>query len=204
MKKMIYVLVIFFLSLTLFSCAKKSDTSSTTTTTTELEGVWKTNCYIDSDNLSYYYITTISVTGTNLEIKDEIHSDSSCNTDDGILASNFSSLSIGEEISFSSGATGHKFTMNLDSIKYTPETTAAVISLLSDRTCGYGDWALNTEKDITGKTCGSLTIPGTIPVANTTYLSIYKLVGNNLYLGSFGTTGSYPDRVSNEPAYIKQ
>ena len=104
MKKMIYVLVISFLSLTLFSCAKKSDTSSTTTTTTELEGVWKTSCYIGSVNLSYY-ITTISVTGTNLGIKDEIHSDSSCNTDDGIFASNFSSLSIGEEISFSSGAT---------------------------------------------------------------------------------------------------
>ena len=198
MKKMIYVLVILFLSLTLFSCAKKSDTSSSTTTT-ELEGVWKTSCYIDSDNLSYY-ITTISVTGTNLEIKDEIHSDSSCNTDDGILASNFSSLTIGEERTYSSGSKGHRFTMNLDSIKYTPETTAAVISLLSDRTCGYGDWALNTEKDITGNTCGSTIIPS----ANTTFLSQYKLVGNNFYLGTFGTTGSYPDGVSNEPAYIKQ
>ena len=198
MKKMIYVLVILFLSLTLFSCAKKSDTSSTTTTT-ELEGAWQTSCYLGSDNLSY--ITTISVTGTNLEIKDESHDDSSCNTDNGTLVASFSSLSIGEEeLSFSSGATGHKFTMNLDSIKYTPETTASVISLLTDRACGYGDWALNTEKDITGKTCRSLTIP----VANTTYLSIYKLVGNNLYLGSFGTTGSYPNSVSDAKAYIKQ
>ena len=108
-------------------------------------------------------------------------------------------MSIGEEISYSSGATGHKFTMNLDSLKYTPETTAAVISLLSDRTCGYGDWALNTEKDITGNTCGSTTIPS----ANTTFLSQYKLVVNNLYLGSFGTTGSYPNSVNSTPAYIK-
>ena len=197
--KNLYIILILIFSFTIFSCAKKSDTSSTTTTTTELEGVWKTSCYISSDNLSYY-ITSISVTGTNLEIKDEIHSDSSCNTDDGIFASNFSSLSIGEEISFSSGATGHKFTMNLDSIKFTPETTASVISLLTDRACGYGDWALNTEKDVTGKTCGSVTMP----VANTTYLSMYKLVGNNFYLGTFGTTGSYPDGVSNEPPYIKQ
>ena len=161
--------------------------------------MWKTSCYIDSDNLSYY-ITTISVTGTNLEIKDEIHSDSSCNTDDGILASNFSSLTIGEERTYSSGSTGHRFTMNLDSIKYTPETTAAVISLLSDRTCGYGDWTLNTEKDITGNTCGSTTIPS----ANTTFLSQYKLVVNNLYLGEFGITGSYPGSVKNTPVYIKQ
>ena len=139
--KNIYIILILFLSFTIYSCAKKSDTSSTTTTSTitELEGAWKTSCYLSSDNLSY--ITTISVTGTNLEIKDEIHSDSSCNTDDGILASNFSSVTIGEERTYSSGSTGHRFTMNLDSIKYTPETTAAVISLLSDRTCGYGDWA---------------------------------------------------------------
>ena len=195
---MIYVLVILFLSLTLFSCAKKSDTSSTTTTT-ELEGAWQTSCYLGSDNLSY--ITTISVTGTNLGIKDESHDDSSCNTDNGTLVASFSSLSIGEEeLSFSSGATGHKFTMNLASFKYTPETAADVSYVNTNSICGYSDWALNTEKDITGKTCGSLTIP----VANTTYLSIYKLVGNNLYLGSFGTTGSYPNSVSNAKAYIKQ
>ena len=91
MKKMIYVLVICFLSFTLFSCAKKSDTSSTTTTT-ELEGAWQTSCYLGSDNLSY--ITTISVTGTNLGIKDESHDDSSCNTDNGTLVASFSSLSV--------------------------------------------------------------------------------------------------------------
>ena len=203
MKKILYVLLISLLSLTIFSCAKKSDTSSSTTTT-ELEGVWKTSCYIDSDNLSYY-ITTISVTGTNLEIKDESHDDSSCNTDNGTLVASFSSLSIGEEeLSFSSGATGHKFTMNLASFKYTPETAADVSYVNTNSICGYSDWALNTEKDITGKTCGSLTIPVTIPVANTTYLSIYKLVGNNLFLGSFGTTGSYPNSVNDAKAYVKQ
>ena len=52
MKKMIYVLVISFLSLTIVSCAKKSDTSSTTTTTTSessfappswIHGAWVDN-----------------------------------------------------------------------------------------------------------------------------------------------------------------
>ena len=194
MKKMIYVLVISFLSFTLFSCAKKSDTSSTTTTT-ELEGAWQTSCYLFSaDNLSY--VTTISVTGTNLEIKDESHDDSSCNTDNGTLVASFSSLSIGEEeLSFSSGATGHKFTMNLASFKYTPETAADVSYVNTNSICGYSDWALNTEKDITA--CFSSTIP-----ANTTFLNIYKLVGNNLYLG-FGTA-SFPNSVNNEKSYIKQ
>ena len=198
--KNIYIILIFIFSFTIFSCAKKSDTSSSTSTTTELEGKWKTSCYLDSRN-NHFYITTISVTGTNLEIKDESHDDSSCNTDNGTLVASFSSLSIGEEeLSFSSGATGHKFTMNLASFKYTPETAADVSYVNTNSICGYSDWALNTEKDITGKTCGSFTIP----VANTTYLSIYKLVGNNLYLGSFGTTGSYPNSVNDANAYIKQ
>ena len=33
---------------------------------------------------------------------------------------------------------------------------------------------------------------------------MYKLVGNNLLIGNFGTTGSYPDSVSNEPVFIKE
>ena len=96
---------------------------------------------------------------------------------------------------FSSGATGHKFTMNLVSFKYTPETAADVSYVNTNSICGYSDWALNTEKDITA--CFSSTIP-----ANKTFLNIYKLVGNNLYLG-FGTA-SYPNSVNNEKSYIKQ
>ena len=92
--KNFYIILILFFSFAIFSCAKKSDTSSTTTTT-ELEGAWQTSCYLGSDNLSY--ITTISVTGTNLGIKDESHDDSSCNTDNSTLVANFSSLSINED-----------------------------------------------------------------------------------------------------------
>ena len=198
MRHLLIIFYIFLFSFTIISCAKKSS-EETNSTTTELEGKWKTSCYLDSRN-NHFYITTISVTGTNLEIKDEAHHDSSCNTDDETTVWSNSSLSIGEEVTYSSGATGHKFTMNLASFKYTPETAADVSYVNTNSICGYSDWALNTEKDITGKTCGSFTIP----VANTTYLSIYKLVGNNLYLGSFGTTGSYPNSVSDAKAYIKQ
>ena len=193
MKKLIYVFLIPFISLTIISCAKKSS-EETNSTTTESEGKWTTICYLDSSD-NHFYITTISVTGTNLEIKDEAHHDSSCNTDDVTTVMSFSSFSIGEEVTYSSVATGHKFTMNFDSLKYTPETAAVVSDLNTNSYCEYSDWALNTEKDITA--CFSSTIP-----ANTTFLNIYKLVGNNLYLG-FGST-SYPDSVDNEKAYIKQ
>jgi len=193
MRHILIIVSIFLFSFTIISCAKKSS-EETNSTTTELEGKWKTICYLDSSD-NHFYITTISVTGTNLEIKDEAHHDSSCNTDDVTTVMSFSSFSIGEEVTYSSVATGHKFTMNFDSLKYTPETAAVVSDLNTNSYCEYSDWALNTEKDITA--CFSSTIP-----ANTTFLNIYKLVGNNLYLG-FGST-SYPDSVDNEKAYIKQ
>jgi hypothetical protein len=103
MKKLIYVLMISLLSLTIFSCAKKSDTSSTTTTT-ELEGTWSAACYVTTDNLSYK--NTITVSGTDVIAKYEVHSDSSCNTDIYNWEDTYSSLSIGDEGSFTSGATG--------------------------------------------------------------------------------------------------
>ena len=48
MKKMIYVLVISLLSLTIFSCAKKSDTSSTTTTTSFAPPSWIHGAWVDN------------------------------------------------------------------------------------------------------------------------------------------------------------
>ena len=57
MKRIIFVLVISLLSLTIFSCAKKSDTSSTTTTTSFappswIQGAWTDN--ISSSSKSGY------------------------------------------------------------------------------------------------------------------------------------------------------
>ena len=54
MKNIIYVLAISLLSLTIFSCAKKSDSSSTIETT-ELEGTWSAACYVGTDNNSHKY-----------------------------------------------------------------------------------------------------------------------------------------------------
>lgn len=197
MKNMIYVLAVLLLSLTIFSCAKKSDTSSTTATT-EVEGTWSAACYVDTDNLSNK--NTITVSGTDVIYKIEVHSDSSCNTDLLTYEDTYSSLSIGDNASFSSGATGHEFTFNVVSFKATPETTAMASAFNAASTCGVSDWALDTATDYTGKTCGSTVYDA----ANTTYLGLYKLVGNNLFLGGFSSTGSYPTSVLNTITYVKQ
>ena len=63
--KNIYIILILFLSFTIYSCAKKSDTSSTTTTNTELEGAWVSSCH---SAWSSYWIKTWTFTGSALVV----------------------------------------------------------------------------------------------------------------------------------------
>ena len=92
----------------------------TYTNPTELEGRWVSSC-VASDN--YYLITTIAVSGTNVTDKYEYHSDSSCANDSYSFDATYSSLSIGDAMTFdtygSSGGSGHEFTMTIDTNTYT-------------------------------------------------------------------------------------
>ena len=194
----IYIILILFLSFTIISCAKKSDTSSTsTTTTTEVEGTWVTSCFLSG---GVYRIHTITVTGTDIVVKYEWHTDSSCSTDFAMWEDTYDSLSIGDEVTFSDDTKGHKFTLEVVSFKLTPQTASVVSVLNTDNSCGYSDWALNTAKDYSGKTCASTAFA----VANTSVQGLYNLVGNNLFLGTLNTTGSYPTGVSTSITYVKQ
>ena len=195
--KNIYIILILFLSFTIYSCAKKSDTSSTTATTTELEGTWLTSCYTSSDN--YTNIGKIVVSGTNVVHTSEAHSDTSCANDYSKWEYSYASLSIGDEVTFDDGTKGHKYTLNVDSFKHTPQSSSYVNHLNSSTACGYSDWTSNTVRDVTGLTCGS-----TYPVKNTTSKGLYNLVGNNLFLGGHITTGSYPTGVTTTITYVKQ
>ncbi len=195
MKNILQIILISLFCLTFISCAKKDDSS---TTTTELEGTWSAACYVDTDNNSRK--NTITVSGTDVIVKYEVHSDSSCNNDLFTWEDTYSSLSIGDEISFDSGATGHRYTFNVVSFKLTPQTTDLVSALNAESSCGVSDWALDTATNYTGKTCGSTVYDA----ANTTYLGLYKLVGNNLFVGGFSSTGSYPTSVSNTITFVKQ
>ena len=201
--KNIYIILILFLSFTIYSCAKKTSTSSTTTptttttTTTEVEGTWVTSCFLSG---GVYRINTITVTGTDIVVKYEWHTDSNCSTDYALWEDTYDNLAIGDEITFSDATKGHEFTLEVVSFKLTPQIASKVNSLNTDNFCNYSDWALNTAKDYTGKTCGSTAYA----VTNTSVQGMYNLVGNNLFFGTFSTTGSYPDNVSTEITYVKQ
>ena len=179
---------------------QKSDTSSTTTdnttTNTELEGTWLTSCLTSG---SYYKIYTIIVTGTDVVVKTESHTDSSCSTDFALWEDTYDSLSIGDEVTFSDATKGHKFTLQVVSFKHTPQTASAASALNTAGWCGYSNWAQQIAKDYTGKTCGSTAYA----VANTSVQGMYNLVGNNLFLGTLNTS-SYPTEVSTSITYVKQ
>ena len=181
-----------FLSFTIYSCAKKSDTSSTTTTTTELEGTWLTSCYSSG---SYYKLYTLIVTGTGVVLKKEMHHDSNCSTDNNTQEWTYSSLSIGDAVTYDNGTkTGAYFSMILSGATETPNSSYDVTWVNDNSYCGYSDWELNVAKDITGKTC----VGTTIISANAKLLSLYKKESSNtIQLGSFNIESyGYPSSVS--------
>ena len=197
-QKTIFIVIIFFQIFFLYSCAKEDDSSSgSSSSTTELEGTWATNCFLSG---SYYRIQKLEVTGTDAKVNYELHTDSNCNTDVYLYEDTYSSFTVGDEVTFSSGLKGKKFTINIESFKLTPQSSSSVTTLNNASTCGSTDWSLNTAKDYTGLTCGSTTYAA----KNTTTRGLYRLDGNNLTLGDLLTSGSYPTSVYTSPIYVKQ
>jgi len=185
--KNIYIILILFLSFTIYSCAKKSD--SPTTTSTEIEGTWTTSCV--SLGGSQYRIKTLTFSGTNVTVdRWEYHSDSSCVNDNYRSDATYSSLSIGDAITFdtygSSGGSGHKLTMTIDTNTYTSLSAADLTWTNNNSFCGKNDWVLNTEQSIAGKTCNGDDYWNT----NITIYGVYLLDGNKLF-PKF-SSGSYP------------
>ena len=192
--KNIYIILILIFSFTIFSCAKK-DESSSTTSTTELEGAWVSSCYSKWDT---YWIKTWTFTGSALVVKWDEYSDSSCATDYAIWTDTYSSFSKGNEATLDNGSTGRKFTMKVDSFVGSMQTAAAVTDYNNLNFC-FSDWALNTTRDYTGKTCGSTDYAA----ANTNIYGVYLLEGSSLLISDI-TSSSSPiqDNVSSVDSMV--
>ena len=161
-----YFIPMIILSLVLLSCSKEDEKTDTTTV---LEGTWKSACYTDSDNNSFYATPTFA--GNVLTITNERHSDTSCATDYSLEKYSFT-FSIGDAVTFSNGKTGHKFTVTLGStFKITPQSASAVSDFDSSRKCDKIDWAEDTEKECSVDEDD----------VGDTILCLYQLDGNNFY-----------------------
>ena len=181
-----------FLSFTIYSCVKKSDTSSTTTTNTELEGTWQTSCHSSG---SYYRVKKLTVSGTNFTNTNEYHSDSSCATDYDKWSNEWGSLNIGAP---RSDGSGYRFTLTLTDVTYTPQTSALTSSANTNSWCGETDWVLNTAHSAAGKTCGS----GTQWDTGQAVFGEYILDVNNLYWDY--SSSEYPSVDTTYYTFVKQ
>ena len=64
------------------------------------------------------------------------------------------------------------------------QTEAAATALNNYVFCGDSDWALNTVKDYSGKSCDGVTYPA----KNTTISGVYKLDGSSLLINTDNIT----------------
>ena len=199
--KTVFLLIIVILFL--IGCAKESGTS-TTSSNTELEGKWITTCYLsDNDSTIWKYsISTITVSGSNLENEEKYYRDINCSSQTITLRLVWKELTIGDEITYEDGNNGYQYTVKVDSYNRTMHESEGVGSYNSTNYCGFSDWELNVEKNYTGKTCGT-NDPITYPVKNTTMYNQYTLAESNLYFGPYSTS-SYPGYTDWAPIWVKQ
>ena len=183
------------------SCSDNSS-SGDSSSTAELEGTWTTSCVSSG---SRYKIRTLTISGTNVTVdRWEFHSDSSCANDAYRFDTTYSSLSIGDAMTFdtygSSGGSGHRFTMTIDNNTYTSLSASDVTWNNNNSWCGETDWVLNTAQSIAGKTCGSDVLWNT----NITIYGLYLLDGNKLFFNY--SSSSYPSGVDagDNDTYTKQ
>ena len=193
-----WFILIVSIALLVSSCAKSDDSKTATTSstddttsssddsssTTELEGTWVTSCNTASWDNNYYVIETITVSGSALVWKWDEHSDSSCSNDYILWTDNHSSLSLGNEVTLDNGSKATKFTMKVDSLEGLMKTSAAATDYNNYVWCGDSDWALNTAKDYSGKTCNGVTYPA----KNATISGVYKLDGSSLLINTDNIT----------------
>ena len=187
-----------FFSILLYGCAEPEETAgeSLTGPIAELQGTWVTGC-------NAYGVGsvegTFTVSGTNISEKSTHYSDKNCKSTDLKVDSTYNNLRIGEKITHPDGLTGYRATYVVQSIENTPlsaSQTSTYNNPGGSSYCGVS-WVISTPIDILGRNCSGITTP-----KNSTMFNLYKLTGNNIYLGTPDPT-NYPGAV-NTIKYVKQ
>ena len=89
--------------------------------------------------------------------------------------------------------------MKVDSLEGLMQTAAAVTYYNNYVRCGDSDWALNTTKNYTGKTCGSTDYAA----ANTNIYGVYLLEGSSLLISDITSSSRpYQDNVSSVDSMV--
>jgi hypothetical protein len=120
--------------------------STPQTATKESKELWKTECYVDSDNYSNHFQFTY--VDNSIFVREEQHSDANCLTDYALQEETHTYNLISEK---------NRFLITIGSItKRTPQSVLSTNSYNSDNNCDYDDWKLNIAKDCTNEKAGDV------------------------------------------------
>ena len=194
MKNLILLIIVIIFS----SCAKEDDKKTNfvrTPDNTVLEGTWKTSCLTSGSYTAFFYIT---IDGSKAEYKQEWHNGAGCSTDSWTIIDSYENFTVGLPVTFTDNTSGYYLYSVVDSSKETTLSSSTNNSYNSASYCGYSDWVVNTEKDVTGKTCNSIELP----IKGTEYYSISRLIGTSLQVSLFSTS-DFPTSVQTF-SYTKQ
>lgn len=141
------VLGMFFCILTLVSCngSGGGGGSSSSNDNLNLVGTWLADCEDDSGESSQLeWVVTSSVA----TFRQSFYSDTGCSEGDKYEINDYN---------YSYETTATSFVGTLNSFEITLTDSSTVSSENSSSYCGYNDWVINVEKDVTGQDCDGLT-----------------------------------------------
>lgn len=180
-------------------CLGKTD--DTAAAKTELEGTWVNACKADGDNS--YAKQTMVFSGNALTATYTLYSDAACATEAAVITT---SLTVALGAAVTTPADSKKIDMTYGTSVFKPKTAAAVTSFNTASLCGASDWKLDTEKDVSGKTCGG---GDPVPAVGAVEYTVYKLSGTSLQFGKAtaaanGKTDATRETDIDTTAYTKQ
>lgn len=148
--------------------------SSTADNPTELEGTWVSPCYADVSKIESA-VTAMAFTGQSFVYSGTFFSGYNC----------IPSVIYGKMTIYGRFALGEtvpaiyptkKIDNTITSVSYTPLSDSIANAFNQSHTCGFDDWIINVEKDITGRGCSAY---GTV---GTRYFNIFGLDWSRLVL----------------------
>jgi hypothetical protein len=139
-----------------------------------IDGTWETAC-INSNN--QYGKNVLTVTGANMNQVSYAYGDAACATQ-WLTVEMSATAQYGADSQIVAGA--KELDVVVSKVYLTGNESRIVDYLNQNTFCGFSDWAINQQKDITGLTCGEETMPKT----GDPYYDIYgQLQDGKLALG---------------------
>jgi len=166
---------------------------------TVLEGTWKKECHLNSDEDGYDIETNVYL-GSKVTSTTDSYSDSDC-TSKIIIFELTGTFQIGGSTTTTDTKTATQFDATISAITVTPLTEGIAGFLNSNEYCGATDWAINVGKDVFG--CSTFEL-GNV-TAGTIFKDIFVIDETTLTLGNDDNVGSegYPTLLESI-VYTKQ